>query len=234
MKACLIQIESAKGDIARNIIHHAHWIEKAVAQKPDLIVFPELSLTGYEPLLAKDLATTSEDSRLNLLEELSSTYQAMIAVGLPIKTVLGVHIGMVIYQPKNKPVTYLKQMLHSDESPFFVPGTHQIILQVDNTNIAPAICFESLQEDHLEHCLTLNAHVYLASVCKHEKGIAKANKHFTQMAEKHNIPVLMVNSIGQSDNFMSAGQSSIWDSKGKALGQLNPLEEGMLYVEYAL
>jgi len=233
MKACLIQIKSVKGDIARNIIHHANWIDKAAIYEPDLIVFPELSLTGYEPSLAKDLATTPADCRLEVFQDLSKKYKTTIAVGLPLKAALGVQIGMVFFQPDKEPISYAKQILHSDESPFFVPGINQIILQIDNIKIAPAICFESLLESHLNYCLSLKAQVYLASVCKNEKGMAKANNHFTHVAQEHKIPILTVNSIGQSDNFMSAGQSSIWDSKGALLEQLDSNEEGVLCFEYS-
>ncbi len=60
MKICLAQIKSIKGDVEENIIHHKGFIEKALTYDVDLIIFPELSITGYEPELANDLATENE------------------------------------------------------------------------------------------------------------------------------------------------------------------------------
>src|SRR5688572_24742365 len=46
----LAQIDSRLGDLAANLERHLAWIERARAQGVDLLVFPELSLTGYRLL----------------------------------------------------------------------------------------------------------------------------------------------------------------------------------------
>jgi predicted amidohydrolase len=56
MKIGKAQIELTKGDIEKNIEIHKRWIKRAVAENADLVAFPELSLTGYEPALAGELA----------------------------------------------------------------------------------------------------------------------------------------------------------------------------------
>ncbi|MBW7888420.1 MAG: hypothetical protein H3C35_08680 [Bacteroidetes bacterium] len=43
----LAQIDSVIGDLQKNLLHHLEYIEKAIVQKADIVVFPELSLTGY-------------------------------------------------------------------------------------------------------------------------------------------------------------------------------------------
>lgn len=54
MKLCSAQIQPIKGDIDRNIQKHIFFINSAIENGADLIFFPELSLTGYEPTLAKN------------------------------------------------------------------------------------------------------------------------------------------------------------------------------------
>jgi predicted amidohydrolase len=49
------------GDIQRNIEHHKNFIALAGSYGVDTVIFPELSLTGYEPALAKALATHTDD-----------------------------------------------------------------------------------------------------------------------------------------------------------------------------
>ncbi|MFP3681720.1 nitrilase-related carbon-nitrogen hydrolase, partial [Pseudomonas sp. SIMBA_041] len=52
MKLCAVQLASLKGDLQGNLERHLVCIEQAVALGAELVVFPELSLTGYEPTLA--------------------------------------------------------------------------------------------------------------------------------------------------------------------------------------
>nr|HMT11229.1 nitrilase-related carbon-nitrogen hydrolase [Ignavibacteria bacterium] len=51
-KVSCAQIAPALGDIEKNIKLHLKYIDKAIAKKADMVVFPELSLTGYS---VKDL-----------------------------------------------------------------------------------------------------------------------------------------------------------------------------------
>jgi predicted amidohydrolase len=226
-------MRSERGDIARNTAHHLFWIEKALKNSPDLIVFPELSLSGYEPTLVKHLAMTSEDERLNVFKTLSTTHATTIAVGLPLKVRDGVQIAVVFFQPNKVPECYAKQLLHKDEEPFFVAGNRYHCLQIGHVRVAPAICYESLQPAHLSESIDLGAKVYLASVCKSEQGISKAREYFEKASKAHGIPILMVNSVGDSDDFVSAGRSAAWNPDGLLSGELNSVDEGMLFFRYA-
>ena len=62
----------------------------------DAIFFPELSLTGYEPKLAKELATSVEDKRFDVFQVISDRQNIAIGIGIPIARPEGVAIGMVI------------------------------------------------------------------------------------------------------------------------------------------
>lgn len=232
MNIGLAQIKPFKGDIQRNIQLHLEWIEKALLENVDLIVFPELSLTGYEPQLAKGLAMTIDDSRLTIFEKLSNQKGISIAIGAPTQVENGILISMLIFEPDNPRKVYSKQMLHSDELAYFVEGKSQIILHQPSVQIAPAICYESLQTNHALAAKDLGAELYLASVAKSQKGVDKAKIHFSKTAKELEIPILMVNSIGFYDNFLSAGQSGVWNFKGELLGELDSKNEGLLVYNY--
>jgi predicted amidohydrolase len=55
------QSQSVKGDIAANVRRHAEFVRVAAALKADVIVFPELSLSGYEPTIAAEVALSPDD-----------------------------------------------------------------------------------------------------------------------------------------------------------------------------
>ena len=60
------QIKPVPGAVDENIGIHRRWIQQAAEKDVDVLIFPELSLTGYEPGLAKELAMTPADPRLQL------------------------------------------------------------------------------------------------------------------------------------------------------------------------
>ncbi|MDP4679944.1 MAG: carbon-nitrogen hydrolase family protein, partial [Cyclobacteriaceae bacterium] len=123
---------------------------------------------------------------------------------------------------------YSKQLLHEDELPYFVAGNEQILISIADTKIAPAISYESLQSSHVDNFSKLGAHIYLASVAKSELGITTAMDYYSEISIKYNMPVLVSNSIGPCDNFISAGKSSVWNDKGILLAQLDSCMERVL------
>lgn len=228
MRICIAQIKPSKGNIQENIEIHKNCIELANSENVDFIVFPELSLTGYEPELARELALELNDSRLNKFQELSELGNITIGLGIPTKSESGILISMAIFQPNENRKIYSKQKLHPDELPYFIEGKEQLILIVNDHKIAPAICYESLQVEHSKHAKNLGAQFYLASVAKSQNGIDKAYSYYPEIAQKYSMPVLMSNSIGVCDNFLSAGQSAVWDEKGVILEKLENDKEGLL------
>jgi len=69
MKIAAAQIKPIKGDILKNIEIHNVLIEAAISNNVDLIIFPELSITGYEPELADQLSIDYEDPILNIFQK---------------------------------------------------------------------------------------------------------------------------------------------------------------------
>jgi predicted amidohydrolase len=228
MKISVAQTRPIKGNISDNIDKHKRLIDLATSFKTTVIFFPELSLTSYEPELAKELAINQADARLDDFQEISDTTKITIGLGAPTKTKTGIQISMIIFQPDKPRQTYAKQLLHSDELPYFENGNQQIILTVDNAKIAPAICYESLQPEHADQASKLGADIYVASVAKSQNGVNKAMMHYPEVARNYSMPVLMSNCVGFCDNFMSVGLSSVWTKQGKLVGQLDDKNEGLL------
>ncbi len=231
MKICVAQTKSIKGDILANIDRHLEFVNLAVSSGANLIIFPELSITGYEPELAKDLATTQDDRRFDIFQAISDQHQITIGIGVPTKHDQGICIGMVIFQPHQPRQTYTKQYLHSDETPFFVNGSSNVELIIHNTKIALAICYEISIPEHSASAFQRGAEIYIASVAKTAAGVEKALQGLSNIANKYSMTVLMANCIGYCDNFESAGTTSIWNYQGLLLGQLNNTNEGILIVD---
>ncbi|HEV8506521.1 MAG TPA: carbon-nitrogen hydrolase family protein [Chitinophagaceae bacterium] len=226
MKICVAQTKAVKGDIHANIDNHKKFVGLAVSHEADMIVFPELSLTGYEPALAKGLATNKDDERFRELQELSDSMKITVGAGMPIKTDHGVLIGMIIFQPRLPREIYFKQHLHPDEESHFIHGTYQPALS--KKKIAIAICYEISIPVHSEQAYKNGATIYIASVAKTVDGMTKALNTLSATAEKYSLSVLVSNCVGECEGKKAGGRSSVWDSKGRLLAQLNETDEGLL------
>ena len=227
MKIALAQINPVKGAIATNISLHKKWIQSAIQKKATVIIFPELSITGYEPTLAEALATTPFDSRFNIFQQLSNQYQLMIGIGVPLKNSTGINISLLLFHPNQPRQIYAKKYLHPDELPFFENGQNDNLI-IKNTTIGLAICYELSIPNHITDAHKKGAKLYLASVAKNQKGVQQAAGRLSSIAKNYSMPTLMVNCVGCCDDFEAIGQSAVWGAHGKLLGQLPANEEGLL------
>ncbi len=229
MRICIGQTNPIKGDIEKNIDQHKRFLEIAVHENADIMIFPELSLTGYEPKLAKILATTQDDTRLDVFQEISDLNKIVIGVGLPTKENDDTFISMVIFQSNKERFTYSKQYLYPTEIDVFTSGQKQIYLNFEGGNVvAPAICYELSIPEHSETAHKNHANIYIASVLNSINGIKDDIKKLSEIAKEFKMTVFMANYIGQSGGYECAGKTSIWNEEGKLVGQLNDKNEGLL------
>jgi predicted amidohydrolase len=233
MKIGIVQTRPVKGDIAANLADHQRWVGLAVERGVGLLVFPELSITGYEPTLAGELATTKDDARFDLLQRLSDKYGIFIGVGAPIKGETGVMIGMIILRPDEARLVYAKQYLHADEEPFFIPGKEQVFLSLDDNKIALALCYELSVPEHSVNAYSHRSNIYLASVAKTAAGMEKAIDILSGIACTYSMTVFAVNCVGVCDGAECGGGSAVIDDLGEVLVTLNDREEGMLIYDTA-
>ena len=228
MKISVAQIKPFKGAIEKNIKAHLELIELAISEQVSALFFPELSITGYEPELAKSLATTQNDDRFDVFQKLSDLNNITIGFGVPTVGVSKPLVSMVLFQPNKERSTYSKQYLYQGEEAYFENGKKPCFIQIDNHKIAPAICYESSVSEHCDAAISQSATIYVAAVMTNVSGINKKLNILSSLAKKHKIIVLMSNFVGISGGCESAGRSSIWNQTGELKGQMNSKEEGLL------
>jgi predicted amidohydrolase len=228
MIVAIAQLVSIAGDIHANLSAHQQMVAKAAAQGATLVVFSELSLTGYEPTLARALAISPHDARLDALQMQADALVVSIAVGVPIRHDSRVYIGMLIFCPYLPRQVYTKQYLHPDEQPFFAGGMVSELFWLNGQGVAPAICYEIFVSQHAQAAHEHQASLYLASVAKSEVGVAKAYQRLAEVAQSYQMVVVMANALGVNDNFVSAGQSGVWNGRGELVAQLGSQAPGLL------
>lgn len=121
-KIAVAQTTSVKGDVLENIRRHIEVIKVAVHHQVSLIVFPELSLTDYEPELAGALKFTESDNRLTPLINAASADDIWILAGAPLESEGKLTIGSIILNPERQVSSYVKMYLRPGEDSVFVAG----------------------------------------------------------------------------------------------------------------
>lgn len=115
---------SIAGDVHANIARHQRFIMAAAEQGVQVLVFPELSLSGYERGLAAQLAIAPDAALLQPLRDLTREVGVTAVVGMPIRLSddSPVLIGALVLAADGSLAVYSKQHLHPGEEVAFAPG----------------------------------------------------------------------------------------------------------------
>lgn len=230
VKICLAQVSSQKGDIARNIERHIAMLRTLEPGAVDLVCFPELSLSNYDPDVAGEVALKPTDRRLTVFQEFADRMSIAVAVGAPLRTAANPAIAVLVFVPRQQVVVVGKRHLHDDELPHFAAADGNVSVIDFGRRVGFAICHELTVAEHADALVAAGANVYLASVAKTASGVGKARTMLAAIARRHGIPALMVNSVGTCEGQAAGGNSMIFDSNGNLVASLGT-DEGMLLYE---
>ena len=232
MKLASAQINCTVGEIQQNLTAHYQMIQTAIDHKSNLILFPEMSITGYCRAETSHLALNENDARLDKLKEFSSKGNIIIIVGAPIKINVKLYIGSFIINPDQPIQIYTKQYLHKGEELYFESSmVYNPILEWKTEKLSLAICADINNENHPCQAEKNKCSIYLPSIFYSKKGLESGAKQLKKHAEKYNLNILMSNYSGELWGMKAGGESAFWDSKGKRIGKLNADETGILFVE---
>ena len=205
------------GNLAQSIQDHLRLAHNAAAQGAQLVVFPELSLTGYRRTLSNADALAPTDVRLQPLQDLADRYAIMIIVGAPIAAATGLQIGAFSFIPSRGVQRYSKQYLHTGEEVAFVPGNGGDALLLAGQTIGLAICAEITHYQHAQAAADGGATIYAASCFITPTGYAHDAALLAGYARTHHMVVLLANYGAATGGWPAAGRSAIWAADGTLL-----------------
>ena len=212
------QSVSVAGDIASNVLVHTRFIASAHRAGVDLLVFPELSLSGYELPLLRECALRPDDSRLAPIRDMARQTQMTVVVGAPLACEIGAlpSIAAFTFFPDGTTSIYCKQHLHSSEEKYAVAGEktsrrHDLL----GESYSLAICADTSHEQHAADAAATGASLYLAGVLVSEGGYPADSSNLQRYAASLNVGVLMANHGGPSGAYISAGRSAFWAPGGR-------------------
>lgn len=157
-------------DLAANIATHAAVVRAAGTR---LVVFPEMSLTGYE---LEASTVDVDDPRLAPLVEACAESGAVALAGAPIA---GPHIAMLAVDGAGVSVAYRKINLAGDEPARFVPGDKPAVIEVDGWRLGLAICKDTGVPRHAAETAALGIDAYVAGVAEDRPDVLAERAHRT-------------------------------------------------------
>jgi predicted amidohydrolase len=202
-----------------NAATHAATIRSADAR---VVVFPELSLTGYE---LDAPAVTTQDPRLLPLVEACAEAGSLALVGAPVQDETGqAHIGMVAIEATGAAVAYHKMWLGGAEAERFTPGSKPAVLAVDGWRLGLAICKDTGIAQHAADTAALGIDAYLAGVLEHADDAAVQDERARRVATDHQVLVAVASFAGSTGGgyTQAAGRSSVWTPDGVLVAQAGP------------
>ncbi len=247
MKIAIAQYNPKVGDLNGNLSKTKEYIEKAKEKKCDLVVFPELSLTGYPPrdLLLRDDFLKACDRALQ--EIISYTQGIGVIVGTVIDDGNGflLHNSALLISDGRIIGRVDKSLLPNydvfEEARYFQPSKEVKCIEFKGMRLGISICediwndedvfgHERYSRNILDELYVHNPDIFInLSASPYHYGKHEIRKemlaHYTQ---KYGIPFVYVNQIGGNDELVFDGSSMIYNADGQLILHGKTFEEDMI------
>ena len=219
LRMAAAQSHSVPGHIAANVARHCVFIDAAVTAGVKLLVFPELSLTGYDLAGLEGAALDPRDARLTPIFQSAHRNNMTIVAGAPLHNPRGLpFIGAIAFHPDGFHTSYRKHFLHPGEEKFATPGTAvSQVIDAGGVPVALAICADTANQQHPHAAVIAGATLYVAGSVITPAGYAKESNLLAGHAKLFNMGILLANHAFETGGYQSAGRSAIWLSGGQLL-----------------
>ncbi len=231
IKITLAQQDFPVGDMAGNLIRARNCISTAQANGTDLILFPEMAISGYPPedlLLRPGFMHRCHE----VLDDLVQGVEGIdVVIGHPwveggerFNAVSWIRDGVVLGR-------YFKQALPNyavfDERRYFSAGTEPLVIEIKGTRMGVLICEDTWVPGPASLAKAAGAELLLvpnASPYRDNK-LANRTAMFTERQQDCGLPMVYSNLVGGQDELVFDGRSMLMDANGGFSIRANPCEE---------
>jgi NAD+ synthase/NAD+ synthase (glutamine-hydrolysing) len=251
MLIALGQINSTVGDLSGNAARMLEFAQQAARKGATIIVFPELSLTGYPPrdLLEKESFLDRSKEQLLQLAKQTSGLRLSVICGTVTRshsnTGNRLYNSAVVLEGGAICFRQDKMLLPSydvfDETRYFQPADKQLPLTLEGRTTALTICedawndkefwerrrytrdpVEELAQSGARMLISINASPY------HMGKRALRREIFQSTVHRFRVPIVYVNQVGGNDQLVFDGSSFAMDAGGKVIASAASFEEDLV------
>ncbi len=239
LKIALAQVNLLVGGIKANqkkIIQTSQYARDEL--KADLIIFPELSITGYPPedlLLRPDFINHANQTIVEIADAVSDID---IVIGFPELDHGNLYNSAGVLRDGKVLTRYKKNVLPNfgvfDEQRYFKSSNQNCIFTLKGSTIALTICediwknglIEKNKQAGADIIITLNASPFYAGKIHQREEIV------CQQVKQTDIPLVYVNAIGGQDELVFDGASFVVNAQGNVVFRAEEFEEQVAVVEF--
>jgi len=239
VRIALGQVNPTVGDLPGNVDLLTAWASRATEADADVIVFPELAITGYPP---EDLVLRPQfvDDNLTALDALAdgTAGGCPIVVGFVDRTDAGIHNAAALIGDGTVIARYHKIKLPNygvfDEARTFTPGDKACAVQVSGSELGLSVCedawmpgppFDAYAERKTPVILNINGSPFHRGKADERVEICR------DRALETGAWIVYVNAIGGQDELVFDGGSVVVRPDGKLAHHAALFEEDLLIVE---
>jgi NAD+ synthase (glutamine-hydrolysing) len=237
MRLALAQINSVVGDVDGNAARVVEWLERARGRTADLVLFPELVVTGYPPedLLLRPGFVRAAQRAVDGIAKATRGITAL--VGAP-------HLDTDLYNAcyvlahGEIRCVYRKRYLPNygvfDEDRYFAPGDDLFLLRFGEVLVGPTICEDIWQPGPPATDLALAGAQLVANISASPFHVGKDREREEMLkvrARDNSCFVALCNAVGGQDELIFDGHSVVLDDEGEILARAAGFEEELLVVD---
>jgi NAD+ synthase (glutamine-hydrolysing) len=237
VRLALAQINAVVGDLDGNRARILESMAEARGARADLVVFPELAVTGYPP---EDLLLRPGFLRAarTALHEIAAAADGIVAlVGCPLFDRDLANACAVLADGEVRGV-YRKQFLPNygvfDEHRYFAPGRELLLLRLGEVLIGPTVCEDVWQPGPPATDLALAGAQLLVNVSASPFHVGKAEDREEMLvtrARDNASYLAFCNLVGGQDELVFDGHSVVLDDEGEVVARAPGFEEALLVVD---
>ncbi|TVM03901.1 MAG: NAD+ synthase [Candidatus Brocadia sp. WS118] len=253
MKIALAQINQIIGDFQRNTQKICSYLERARSQGADLVIFPELAVTGYPPKDFLDIPGFI-DENLRALNEITGRVSGISAImGFVDRNKRRhgklVHNAAAFIQDQKIISVHHKSLLPTydvfDECRYFEPAYQISPVKCMDYTLGISICEDMWNDeefwtrplyeiDPIEGLISQGANVMI-NISSSPFAVGKHDTIRLRMlihdAVKYKVPFIYVNQVGGNDDLVFDGNSVVINAQGKLIAQAAAFQEDLVVID---
>ena len=237
MRLALAQINPVVGDLEGNRALILERLGEAKSNSADLVVFPELAVTGYPPedlLLRPGFIRAAEQSVEEIAREARG---ATVLVGAPYFA-RDLYNACYVCAGGEVRAVYRKRFLPNygvfDEDRYFAPGRDLILLEHGKTLIGPTVCEDMWQPGPPATELALAGAELLVNISASPFYVGRDREReemFVTRARDNACFIAFCNTVGGQDELIFDGHSVVLDDEGTVIARAPGFEEALLLAD---
>ncbi|MFC1620833.1 NAD+ synthase [Candidatus Omnitrophota bacterium] len=239
-KIAIAQINTIVGDLVGNTEKILFCLNESAKKRADIVVFPELSITGYPPedLVLKPHFVKENIKCLNVIARAAKDIIAI--VGFVDQKAKDLYNSAAVIN--NKKITHIYHKRHLpnysvfDEKRYFKPGKGNALIKAKGYSFSLNICEDIWASEDAKTKNILTRADFLINISASPYHIDKIKERKTLLlakARRFKTPVIYCNLVGGQDELVFDGRSAVFGKSNKIIAKAKAFEEDLLIVDLA-